>query len=143
VVAAGACPLPRPRPPPLTPALRPDWVPALQAVLGADIAVRVQADPAWPGLVAAVTTAAADGWTPEQALTTAAELLLAGQDDDSGPRPDELATALTWRIGLLTEHQPTADQHVSPRDEDAHPTTPPPPDPKTISIIATTRATTA
>ena len=115
-----------------TPALRPDWVPVLEAVLGHEAAGRVQADPAWPGLVAAVTTATACGWTPEQALSTAAELLLAGQDDDTTAlRPDELATALTWRIGLLIEHQPTADHQVSPRDEDAppDPDDPPPPDP--------------
>jgi len=37
--------------------LRPDWTPALSEVLGDTVAQRVLADPAWPGLVTAVTHA--------------------------------------------------------------------------------------
>ncbi len=68
------------------------------------------ADPAWPALVAAVTHARRYGWDADQLLTTAHDLLLGGQPEDEPLRPDELATALVWRIGMLTDprHQPVA-----------------------------------
>ena len=84
--------------------LRPDWTPALADVLGDDAAARVVADPAWPSLVAAVTHAGSAGWTPEQILDTAHQLLVGGQPDDEPLRENELATALVWRIAILTDH---------------------------------------
>jgi DNA primase catalytic core len=83
--------------------LRPDWTPLLADVLGDDAAARVVADPAWPSLVAAVTHAGSAGWTPEQILDTAHQMLLGGQPDDEPLRDSELATALVWRIAMLTD----------------------------------------
>ena len=87
-----------------TESLRPDWTPVLADVLGEDPAARVIADPAWPSLVAAVTHAGTAGWTPEQILDTAHQLLVGGQPDEAPLRDSELATALVWRIAILTEH---------------------------------------
>lgn len=110
--------------------LRPAWTPALVGLAGEPAARRVLADPAWPALVAAVTDATRAGWTPEQVLTTACELLettstttTSGSTNSSsaddpgrdqadpasgGPavRPAELATALVWRIAMLSDPEP-------------------------------------
>jgi DNA primase catalytic core len=104
--------------------LRPNWTPVLAAVVGAASADRMLADPSWPALFAAVTTAESRGWLPEQLLTTAYELLCAGQPDDEPLRPDELTTALTWRIGLLTDPTTAGTTNTSPppRDHDQLPT---------------------
>ena len=85
-----------------TTGLRPEWTPALSQLLSDTAAARVVADPAWPALVAAVTHASQTGWTPEQVLAAAHELLITGQDDDAPLRAGEYATALTWRVELLT-----------------------------------------
>ncbi len=101
--------------------LRPDWTPVLGDIVGADAADRVLADPAWPALVAAVTHARRDGWDADQLLTTAHDLLLGGQPEDEPLRPDELATALVWRIGMLTDTAATHDGHVPPDQVDEPP----------------------
>jgi DNA primase catalytic core len=105
--------------------LRPDWTPVLAAVVGSASADRMLADPSWPALVAAVNTAESSGWLPEQSLTTAYELLRAGQPDDEPLRPDELTTALVWRIGLLTDPTTAGATDTSPLlvDLDQLPTT--------------------
>jgi DNA primase catalytic core len=104
--------------------LRPDWTPVLAAVVGGASADRVLADPGWPALVAAVSSARLTGWCPEQLLNTAYDLLRAGHPDDEPLRPDELTTALMWRIGLLTD--PTSGGRTSasppPVDLDQLPT---------------------
>ena len=89
---------------PGTESLRPEWTPILAQLLDDRAAARVLADPAWPALVAAVTNATSAGWTPQQVLDTAHQLLAAGQPDDAPLRDSELATALIWRIAVLTEH---------------------------------------
>jgi DNA primase catalytic core len=89
---------------PGTESLRPEWTPILAQLLGQRAAARVLADPAWPSLVAAVTHATSAAWTPEEVLDTAHQLLAAGQPDDAPLRDSELATALIWRIAVLTEH---------------------------------------
>lgn len=115
--------------------LRPDWTPALSEVLGDTVAQRVLADPAWPGLVTAVTHATHAGWEPAQVLGTAHELLLATLDEDTVLRPAEVAPALVSRVqALLTDarHDPTTaaandeaatsllnDAPVDPEDEEA------------------------
>jgi DNA primase catalytic core len=83
--------------------LRPDWTPVLAAVVGGPSADRVLSDPGWTALVAAVSSARLTGWGPEQLLNTAYDLLRAGHPDDEPLHPDELTTALVWRIGLLTD----------------------------------------
>ena len=88
--------------------LRPDWTPDLARVLGEQTAARITADPAWPGLVAAVTGGTAAGWQPDQLLDAAYDLLRGGQPEDTELRPGELATALTWRVSMLTDPDPVA-----------------------------------
>ena len=114
--------------------LRPDWTPALSAVLGDTVAQRVLADPAWPGLVTAITHATHTGWEPAAGLGTAHELLTATLDEDTVLRPAEVAPALVFRVHALVEHggdlsaQPPADEAsgavldeapVDPEDEEA------------------------
>ncbi len=97
-------------------ALRPLWSAAFVDLVGAEAGRRVLSDPAWPALVAAVTDAAGAGWGAEQVLGVALELLTSSQGNEV--RPDELATALLWRVATLSEPEP----------ED-HDVLPPPPDP--------------
>ncbi|WP_245160738.1 MobF family relaxase [Blastococcus sp. CT_GayMR16] len=92
--------------------LRPDWTPVLADIVGPAAAERVVADPAWPALVAAVTAARRAGWQPDQVLSTAHDLLRAGHPDDDQLRPDELATALVWRVGVLTDPASAARAHA-------------------------------
>ncbi|WP_433204669.1 MobF family relaxase [Nocardia sp. CA-107356] len=118
--------------------LRPDWITDLRTVLGDEAADRVTADPAWPRVVAAIDRATGTTWTPQQLLTTAHELLLAAQPDDtSALRPDQLASALAWRIDALLHHtspqssdRSTAD--APPRASSPESTAPPaaPPEPE-------------
>jgi DNA primase catalytic core len=104
--------------------LRPEWTPVLADVVGPAAAERVVADPAWPALVAAVTSARHAGWRPDQVLSTAYDLLRAGHPDDGQLRPDELATALVWRVGVLTDPASAARPHPAtpPADLDQLPT---------------------
>jgi len=97
--------------------LRPDWTPALRAVLGDIVAQRVLADPAWPALVTAVTHATHAGWEPAAVLGTAHELLLATLDEDIVLRPAEIAPALVFRVHALLEH--ARDLSAPPRAEEA------------------------
>ncbi len=104
--------------------LRPQWTPALAAIIGEALTRRVLADPAWPALVAAVSDATHAGWQPQQILTTAYGLLGGGHADDQSLRPDELATALVWRIGMLTDGDPWDDERTAP-----------PPDPAELELL--------
>ncbi len=90
--------------------LRPAWTDDLHCILGEHAADRVVQDPAWPALVAAVTTAREHGWQPDQVLATAYELLETGHPADEHLREGELATALVWRVGMLIDgpHDDTA-----------------------------------
>ncbi|MRH93588.1 relaxase domain-containing protein [Nocardia sp. SYP-A9097] len=81
--------------------LRPDWTAHLHQLLGEDLTDTVLASPAWPRLVAAVDHGTAEGWDPRELLITAQELLAAAVHEDPGPRPDQYATALAWRIEAL------------------------------------------
>ncbi|WP_267466315.1 MobF family relaxase [Nocardia cyriacigeorgica] len=98
--------------------LQPDWLPDLHAVLGAELADHVVADPGWPRIVAAIDHASTGTWTPHDLLATAYELLLAAQPDDAPAlRPDQLTAALAWRIDALTHYTPT------PTEPEHHPET--------------------
>jgi len=120
--------------------LRPAWTGHLTVLFGDDLGARIVADPAWPALVAAVTQAVQAGWTPEQVLTTTHELLYdthpdahhgatSATGDSAGdsegaptaPRAAELATALVWRVAMLTD-TPVDTDHLAgadtPRDDD-------------------------
>ena len=99
-------------------ALHPEWTTAMHDVVGADLATRVVGDPAWPGLVAAVTQATRAGWQPAQVLAAAYDLISAGQSDEP-VRGHELATAMTWRVHLLAAANDTRPVDPSwPHDTD-------------------------
>ncbi|MFV8268287.1 MobF family relaxase [Mycolicibacterium peregrinum] len=89
------------------PRLRPEWTPVLHHLLGTQLAETIIADPAWPGLIAAV---AASDWPPADLLTAATEHLREIAQTE-GLRPDEYARLLTTRIELLT-HAATIDADV-------------------------------
>ncbi|MEV0334509.1 MobF family relaxase [Nocardia sp. NPDC050717] len=106
--------------------LRPDWLPDLQAVLGAEMADQVTTEAAWPRVVAAVEGATRT-WSTRDLLITAYELLQGAQPDDAPPlRADQLAAALAWRIDVLQNHTPTPQ-----------PAAPPPVTPATDNIAPT------
>ncbi|MGF6886723.1 conjugative relaxase-like TrwC/TraI family protein, partial [Nocardia sp. GAS34] len=101
--------------------LRPAWTPHLHHLLGHDTAEHILADPTWPRIIAAIDRATDTDWTPHDLLTTAHELLTAAQPDHTtSPRPDQLATALAWRIEALlhpdtiTDHPPTTTPPIEP-----------------------------
>ena len=107
--------------------LRPAWTTTLSALLGAARAERIFADPAWPALVAAVTDAPREHWTPEQLLTTAIDLTLAertalenatspGSGKSAPALTDgDLASALVWHVAMLTDPAPL-DYEDAPSD---------------------------
>jgi len=97
---------------------RPDWTPVVTEVLGGTVAQRVIADPAWPGLVAAVTHATHAGWEPAQILGTAQEMLTATLDEETVLRPAEVAPALVFRVHALVEHA-RHDPATAAHDESA------------------------
>ncbi len=90
------------------PRLRPDWTPVLHHLFGSELAETVIADPAWPGLIAAVT---ASDWPPADLLAAASEHLREIAETEGGLRPDEYARLLTTRIELLT-HAATIDADI-------------------------------
>ncbi|MFG3702884.1 hypothetical protein ACGF5C_34245, partial [Micromonospora sp. NPDC047620] len=106
--------------------LHPDWTPHLHDIVGRDLAEHIINGPAWPRLVAAIDTAPTD-WTPHDLLATAHELLLAAAEGATTlPRPDQLATALAWRIEILT--RPTTEsENTHTAHETATTMTPPTP----------------
>ncbi|WP_306356155.1 MULTISPECIES: MobF family relaxase [unclassified Nocardia] len=101
--------------------LRPWWITDVDDVLGPALTAFVQADPAWPRLVAAVESADPTHWTPRELLATASTLLTDACHADDRPRPDHYATAVAWRITALARHH--LDLHRTAADL---PTEPPP-----------------
>ncbi|WP_327097373.1 relaxase domain-containing protein [Nocardia vinacea] len=101
--------------------LRPPWTTELHDILGTDTGDRIIHDPAWPRIVAAIDRATGTDWTPYELLTTAHELLQAAQPDNTRAlRPDQLASALAWRIDALLHHNPTANQPDREPEPQAH-----------------------
>ncbi|TFV88127.1 toprim domain-containing protein [Blastococcus sp. CT_GayMR20] len=103
-------------------ALRPDWCPALLDLLPDQHTQRVLADPAWPALVTAVTTAARAGWPPADLLNTAVAGLPAAVVNDQ--TSTGLVEALVFRIAALTDPAPLDAPEPLPADlqppDDAH-----------------------
>lgn len=99
--------------------LRPPWTADLHHLLGTRIAEAVITDPAWPGLVAAVTAA---DWPPHDLLAAAAEHLHDIATTQT-IRPDEYARLLTYRVELLTHHAATIDPDIPHPAEQAEPST--------------------
>jgi hypothetical protein len=81
--------------------LRPPWITDLDAVFGSTLASTITADPAWPGLIAAVNAADTDRWSPAILLAVAAEQLRDADAEDP-LRPDQYALLLTYAVDLLT-----------------------------------------
>jgi DNA primase catalytic core len=99
--------------------LRPSWTPILFEQLGTGSAQRVLADPAWPALVAAISSAPPGEWTPEQLLTTAIDLTLAGRTTTGQQIADpDLAPALIWRVAMLTDPAPLEYEDTPPDPDD-------------------------
>jgi conjugative relaxase-like TrwC/TraI family protein len=99
---------------------RPDWCAVLLDLLPDEQRQGVLADPAWPALVAAVTTGIRTGWRPAELLTAAlAGLPPAVTGDATG-----LTEALVFRIAALTDPAPVHHPEPLPADlqppEDAH-----------------------
>jgi conjugative relaxase-like TrwC/TraI family protein len=90
------------------PRLRPEWTPVLHHLLGTQLAETIIADPAWPGLIAAVM---ASDWPTADLLAAASEHLRDIADTEGGLRPDEYARLLTARIELIT-HAATVDADI-------------------------------
>ncbi|MFE3757913.1 MobF family relaxase [Nocardia tengchongensis] len=102
--------------------LRPAWTGHLNRLLGTDLGDTILASPVWPRLVAAVDHGTDAGWDPHELLTTAHELLTTAAPDDPGPRPDQYATALAWRIEALL-HPTTQSPDTVATTHESHSTT--------------------
>jgi DNA primase catalytic core len=76
--------------------LRPAWTTHLCERLGEATGDRVMADAMWPALVAAIHARPAE-WTGEQLIDAA----ISGHGPDV--RPEELCSALVWRIATMTD----------------------------------------
>ena len=76
--------------------LRPAWSAYLCERLGETVGERVMADAMWPALVAAVHARPAE-WTAEQLL----EAATSGRGPDV--RPEDLCSALVWRIATMAD----------------------------------------
>jgi len=81
--------------------LRPPWMADLEAVFGSALAETIAADPAFPGLVAAVAAADHRLCGPRELLSMADERLR----DGGAVRPDEYARLLAVSIDLFTSHR--------------------------------------
>lgn len=110
--------------------LRPAWSPFLCERLGEAVCERVMADAMWPALVAAVHARPAE-WTPEQLL----EAATSGRGPDV--RPEDLCSALVWRIATMTdapfdEPEPF-EPDLAPVDPTAHAPAPESIEPSTMA----------
>ncbi|MGU3652862.1 MobF family relaxase [Mycolicibacterium sp. A43C] len=105
--------------------LRPTWMGDLDTLFGTVLAETICADPAWPGLVAAINADHLPNWTPRDLLALAAERLA---DDDQPIAPGDYARLLSYTIDAfthrLTTHlatdtdQPPLPEHAPPEPDD-------------------------
>ncbi|MGW0160793.1 hypothetical protein ACWDUN_15930 [Mycobacterium sp. NPDC003323] len=101
--------------------LRPAWLRDLDDTFGTALAETICADPAWPGLVAAISAADPHTWTPRDLLQLAAEHL--ADDDEPIPAAD-YARLITYTIDAFTHHpalHPGAAEVPLPDDMPADP----------------------
>jgi hypothetical protein len=80
-------------------------------VFGSAIAETIAADPAWPGLVAAIATANPKRWTPRDLLHLAAEQLADADPDRRSIAAYEYARWITHTVDMVTTSDPTAHPH--------------------------------
>lgn len=105
--------------------LRPTWMSDLGTLFGTVLAETICADPAWPGLVAAINAAHLPTWTPRDLLALAAERLA---DNNQPVAPGDYARLLTYTIDAfthrLTTHlathsdEPPLPEHAPPEPDD-------------------------
>lgn len=104
--------------------LHPTWMSDLDAVFGTVLAETIAADPAWPGLVAAINAADPHTWTPRDLLHLAAEHL-ADTDDEAHPlAPGDYAQLITYTVDAFTyrlQARLGTDLRDVPLPEDAPP----------------------
>ena len=115
------------------PALRPPWVTALTARIGAGPAERVMADAAWPALVAAIGHRPAE-WTAEELIDAVAT------NHEPGVPVEDLCSALVWRVATMTDPPDASEDHeeVEPPLPVAAPDEPPCPQVQATPVIAPT-----
>ncbi|MGP4057720.1 MobF family relaxase [Mycobacterium sp. 4D054] len=111
--------------------LRPPWVTDIDVVFGTALAETITSDPAWPGLVAAISAADPQKWTPRDLLHVAAEQLAdAAHDDDRPIPPGDYARLITYtvdafthrlhaRLGIDIEDLPTPEDAPPHPDDEA------------------------
>lgn len=81
--------------------LRPPWIRDLHDIFGSATAETITADPAWPGLVAAIAATDPDRWSPHDLLHLAAEHLADAHQDIA---LYDYARLITYSIELITSH---------------------------------------
>ena len=106
--------------------LRPAWITDVDAVFGSVLAETITSDPAWPGLVAAISAADPHKWTPRDLLSVAAEHLADASADSDPIPPGDYARLITYTVDAFT-HRLQAhlgvdfDDIPTPEDTDAPP----------------------
>lgn len=114
--------------------LRPEWITTLHDLLGPDTAEHVMASPSWTQLVAAIEEADPATWPPHTLLATAVDLLTSNQPGDlSQLRPDEIATALAWRVEAIHRHTDLDPTTLPPEPADPEFTEP---EPELVDVTA-------
>jgi conjugative relaxase-like TrwC/TraI family protein len=100
--------------------LRPPWITDLDAVFGTVLAETIVADLAWPGLVAAISAADPDTWTPRDLLHLAAEHLADASEHDYPIAPGDYAELITHVVDAfihrLNAHLGTVTDSLLPDD---------------------------
>ncbi|WP_235629998.1 AAA family ATPase, partial [Mycolicibacterium novocastrense] len=110
--------------------LRPTWITDVDAAFGAALTETITSDPAWPGLVAAISAADPAAWTPRDLLHVAAEHLADAADADHPIPPGDYARLITYtidafthrlqaRLGIDVEDLPTPEHAPPHPDEEA------------------------
>ncbi|MDG5481919.1 MobF family relaxase [Mycolicibacterium gadium] len=82
--------------------LRPTWITDVDAAFGAALTETITSDPAWPGLVAAISAADPATWTPRDLLHVAAEHLADAADADHPIPPGDYARLITYTVDAFT-----------------------------------------
>lgn len=82
--------------------LRPAWITDVDAVFGAALTETITSDPAWPGLVAAISAADPQKWTPRDLLHVAAEQIADASDDAHPIPPGDYARLITYTVDAFT-----------------------------------------
>ncbi|CAN3132454.1 ATP-dependent RecD-like DNA helicase [Mycobacterium sp. smrl_JER01] len=106
--------------------LRPPWVTDIDVVFGTALAETITSDPAWPGLVAAISAADPNTWTPRDLLHVAAEHLADATDADHRIPPGDYARLITYTVDAFTHRLQArlgidVDDLPTPQDAPLHP----------------------